>query len=330
MDLQRLEEYVLRRKEDPKVDLKWEQCLDSKERCIEFAIDIAAIANSKSVDDDSNGYLILGVPDISARRVPPRKAGCAPFGNRDEMRIFNQRIQQIIDRYCAPSVDVEYREYHIEDILIGLVTVSPPSVLPVFIHNTGRDEADWVVWVRSGKGHPRKRHAKGDEIQQFFLDYLRVLNPYMTDEDWKRYEARVKRLTRADLADRIAFLATELVQPHVDQRALACRALGEITGLNDQAKQLAGQLLIGALYDEDSFVQGEAVRALGQMKDDRAIESLHALYRKATKELPFEIISVIRAIGGNTAIEAIRSIRDQTLDNEIREHANRELAQLTS
>jgi len=329
MDLQRLERYVLLREEDPKVDLKLWQCLDSKEQRIQLAIDVASVANSKSVYDDPNGYLILGVPDAGARSVPRHKTDCAPFGNQDEERIFNHRIQQIVDLYCDPSVDVLYREYHIAGELVGLVTVFPPSVLPVFIHNTGREEADWVVWVRSGKGHPRKRRAKGNEIRQFFLDYLRTLNPYMADEEWERYESRVKRLLRAPDTDRMAFLATELIQAHVDRRAFACQALGEITGLNGDAKRLAGQLLIGSLYDGEPSVQWEAIRALGQLGDDRAIAPLHALCREASQELAVEVVNAIQAIGGGAAVAALRSILDEASDEEVRQHAEAALAELT-
>lgn len=328
MDLRRLESYVRLRKEDLKVDLKWEQCLNSKEQTIEFATDIASIANSKSVDNDPNGYLILGVPDVKAQNVPPHKLSCAPFGNQDEVDVFNQTIQQIVDLYCDPPVSVKYQEYHVESSLVGLITIYPPLVLPVFIHNTRRPETDGVVWVRSGKGHPGKRRATSSEIRQFFLDYLRTLNPYMPDEEWKRYESRLKSLLSSSNTDRIATLATELVQAHVDRRALACRALAEITGVDEDIRKLIGQLLIGFLYDEEPFVQWEAIRGLQQLRDERAITPLRALCRHVSQELTVEIVNAIQAIGGGTAVMALRSILDEASDDEVREYTEAALAEL--
>jgi len=328
VDLRRLKSYVRLRKEDLKADLKWELCLNSTEQHIEFATDVASIANSRSVDNDPNGYLILGVPDANAQNVPPHKPSCAPFGDRNEVHTFNQRIQQFVNLYCDPPVSVEYREYHIESSLVGLITIYPPRVLPVFIHNTRRPETDWVVWVRSGMGHPGKRRAKSSEIRQFFLDYLRTLNPHMLDEEWKRYKSRIKSLLHSSKADRIATLVTELVQAHVDRRAVACQALGEITGVDEDAKKLIGQLLIGFLYDEEPSVQWEAIRALQQLKDERAIAPLRALCREVSQELAVEIVNAIQAIGGGTAVVALRSILDEASDDEVQEYAEAALAEL--
>jgi len=331
MDLQRLERYMLLHEEDLKVDLKWEQCVSSKEQRIEFAADVASIANAKSIDNDNpNGYLILGVPDANAQIVPPRKPDCAPFGDSSEADVFNQRIQQIVDWYCDPPVDLKYREIHIVNTLVGLITIYTPRVLPVFIYNTRRQETDWVVWVRGGRGHPGKRRATGSEIRQFFMDYLRTLNPHMLDEEWKHYKSRVESLLHSSGADRIAVLATELVQAHVDRRTLACQALGETPGLDEDAKKLVGQLLIGSLYDEEPSVQWEAIRALGQLGDERAIIPLRTLYPEVPPELTVEIIGAIQAIGGTTAAMALQSISDETFDEEIREYAEAALAELRS
>jgi HEAT repeat protein len=238
-------------------------------------------------------------------------------------------MQNIVVRYCDPPLDLQYREFHIEDVLIGLVTVFPPPVLPVFTRNTGREDTDGVVWVRSGHGHPRRRRATANEIREFFLGYLRTLYPFLEDEEWERYENRVRRLLRIPDADRVAYLATELVQPHVDRRATACQALGEIGGLNDNAKRLAGQLLIGALYDEEPSVHWEAVRGLSRLGDERAIVPLHALSQEASQELAIEIVDAIRAIGGATAVTTLRAILDETIDDEVQVHVQVALAELT-
>ncbi len=309
MELQRLETYIHSRKEDLKVDLKWQLCLEEKEQHIEFAIDVASIANSKSTENpESKGYLIIGVPDAREDKTPPRQSDCAPFGDTDQRYAFNQKIQQHVDEYCDPPVDVSYKEVQITERLIGLVTIFIPPVLPIFIHNTGRNDLEWTVWVRGGAGHPGKRHAKGSEIRGFFLDYLRTLNPYMSDEEWESYEGHIANLLRSSEADRIAVLATEMVQSDADRRARACQALGEITGLEEDTEKLAVQLLIGALYDDERSVQWEAVRSLNQLGDKRAVSSLSAVYPEDDPELATEIIGTLQTIGELTAVQTLRDL----------------------
>jgi hypothetical protein len=213
-------------------------------------------------------------------------------------------------------------------MLVGLVTIYTPRIPPVFIHNTRKWDKDGRVWVRGGRGHPGKRLAKSSEIRQFFLDYLRTLSPHMLDEEWKLYESRIKSLLRSSGTDRVAVLAKDLVQPYVDRRAIACRALGEISGLGEHAKKLVGQLLIGFLFDEEQSVQWEAIRSLSQLGDERAISPLRILYSEAIPELAVEVIGAIHAIGGPIAIQALQSIREETQDKEIREYADAALAEV--
>lgn len=140
MDKEKLEHHISTGNETLKVELKANLWQDSWQGHVEFAKDVAAIANTDSPDEGDEGYILLGVKDKSDRDNPNAPE---PFGGfDDDIKIdeYAGKLQEYLNNYCNPSVNISYHEDECFGKTVGIITVLKPSHRPVHICNSRRRE----------------------------------------------------------------------------------------------------------------------------------------------------------------------------------------------
>ncbi len=136
------------------VDFKWSFSVQSKSHKKEFAKDVVALANTIATQADEKAYLVLGIRDPRDRSRPQAEMGPCfqPFGDPDQIRQFNQKLQEIVNQHCRPPPNICYEECEISSEkgmeVVAVISIAKALAYPVETTNMGEFHEDGVAWIR--------------------------------------------------------------------------------------------------------------------------------------------------------------------------------------
>lgn len=206
-----LRHFIERGQESRKVDLKQSLELDSKPARMEFAKDVAAMANTRG----GCGYLVIGVKDGKHRRGDEPSDYVVGFSPANP-EIFEQRMQQALTTYCTPVPEVRYEAFHHPPTgrLIGIVVIERNFERP---YRVGED-----VFVRRGS---HTVHVDADTFVRTDRCVLLNLGRPVTPAQSKQ----IADLLGAEVDEIIDVEGTELrdEEPHLPQVRAMIQRVGQ-------------------------------------------------------------------------------------------------------
>lgn len=134
---------LIAQSESTKIEFKEEVNLDDKYSMADFLHHILSLANSPG----NTAYLIIGVQDETKKII----------GLRNNHGLKEERIQQLVRRYCSPPISFSFNIISMDGEQIGVVAIPPSSLKP---HSFSEDIAGRIILSDGKEKHwkfPREK-----------------------------------------------------------------------------------------------------------------------------------------------------------------------------